>query len=216
MKKYKWLYLWISAAALLVFGIIMLINKEFGKSIIFYLTGGLLVLFVIIRFIPLIKTTRNSWAVAINAIEMFVDLVIGVLMIVLTSQIEDKELLYKFYPFLLGGVLYVRGVVYFSEVCFFETKVEKSKFFVNLILITVGAIIIGRFNDFDVDSIRWLLGLAFGICGVVSVVDGIINYNNTCNDNLDCNCRNNSNCNCNNNLNSRNINNSCGCFRNNL
>ena len=178
MKKYKWLYLWIAAAALLVFASIILINAEFGKSVIFYLTGALLVIFVLIRFVPLLKTTRNNWAVAINAIEMFIDLVIGVLMIVLTAKVEDKDILYKFYPFLVGGVIYVRGVVYFAEVCFFQTKVETPKFFVSLALITAGSVIMGRYNCFNVNSIRWLIGIAFAICGVVAVGDGYINYNN--------------------------------------
>lgn len=178
MKKYKWLYLWIAAVALIVFASLVLFNAEFGRSVIFYITGVLLVVFVIIRFIPLIRTTRNNWAIALNAIEMFVDLVIGVLMVVLTAKVEDKDVLYKIYPFLVGGVIYARGVVYFSEVAFFETKVEKAKFFVNLALITAGSVIIARFDNFNVDSIRWLLGIAFAICGVVAVGDGYINYNN--------------------------------------
>ena len=178
MKKYKWLYLWIAAAALIVFASVVLFNAEFGRSIIFYLTGVLLVAFVIIRFVPLLKTTRNNWAVAINAIEMFIDLLVGVLMIFLTAKIEDKTTLYKFYPFLVGGVLYVRGTVYFAEVCFFQTKVETPKFFVNLLLITIGSIIMGRYNNFQVDSVRWLVGIIFAICGGVAIVDGTINYNN--------------------------------------
>lgn len=178
MKKYKWLYLWIAAVALLVFGLTVILNSEFGKSVIFYVTGGMLIGFVIIRFVPLIKTSRNNWAIAINAIEMFVDLVIGVLMIFLTAKVEDKEFLYKFYPFLVGGVIYIRGSVYFVEVAFFNTKVETSKFFVSLALITAGAVIMGRYDNFNVNSIRWILGIAFTICGIVAVGDGYINYNN--------------------------------------
>ena len=170
MKKYKWLYLWMAAAALLVFATVILANGEFGRSIIFYLTGVLLVIFVIIRFVPLLKTTRNNWAVAINAIEMFVDFAIGVLMIVLTAKVEDKALLYKFYPFLVGAVVYVRGAVYFAEVCFFKTKVETAKFFINLALITVGSVIMGRYNNFNVDSIRWLIGIVFAICAAVATL----------------------------------------------
>lgn len=178
MKKYKWLYLWIAAAALIVFAVVMFLNKEFGNNIIFYLTGSLLIIFVIIRFIPLIKTSKNKWAIAMNAIEMFVDLVIGILFIVLTAKLEDMEFLNKVYPFLLGGVVYIRGAVYFSEICFFETKIEISKFFVNLALITIGSVIIARFDNFDVDSIRILIAFIFAICGILSTVDGIINYNN--------------------------------------
>lgn len=178
MKKYKWLYLWVAAAALIVFAVVMFLNKEFGNNIIFYLTGALLIIFVVIRFIPLIKTSRNKWAIAMNAIEMFVDFVIGILFIVLTAKLENNDILDKIYPFLLGGVVYVRGAVYLAEICFFETKLETPKFFINLALITAGSVIIGRYDNFDVDSIRVLIGIVFSLCGVVSTVDGIINYNN--------------------------------------
>lgn len=178
LKKYKWLYLWIAGAALAVFAIAMFLNKEFGNSIVFYLSGALLIAFVIIRFVPLLKTTRSTWAIAINAIEMFVDLVVGILMIVLTAKAEDSSSLNKYFPFLLGGILYVRGLIYLVEVAFFNTKVEKIKFFINVLLITLGTLVLARYDDFSVDSMRYLLVLAFSVCAIISIVDGIINYNN--------------------------------------
>ena len=48
----------------------------------------------------------------------------------------------------------------------------------SLILITVASVIIGRFDNFSVDSMRWVLLLAFGLCSLVSIVGGIKNYNN--------------------------------------
>jgi len=177
-KNFKWLYLWIAAAALVVFATVLFLNSEFGNNIVFYVTGVLLIIFVIIRFIPLIKTTREKWAIVINSIEMFVDLVVGVLMIVLTAKVEDPTELYMFYPFLVGGILYVRGAVYFTEIAFFKTKVEIPQFFINIALITAGAVIIGRFDDFSVDSMRYLIGVIFAISGIVCTVDGFINFNN--------------------------------------
>ena len=186
LKKYKWIYLWIIGAAIVVFSIVMLLNKEFGNSIVFYLTGALLVVFIIVRFIPLIKTTKNKWAIVMNSIEMFIDLVVGVLMIVFTAKqgesAEGAEDTYKFletlYPFLIGGVLYARGGVYFAETSFFKTKPEISKFFVSLGLLTLGAVIMARYENFSVDSMRYMFGIIFTLCGVYAVVDGIINYNN--------------------------------------
>ena len=122
LKKYKWLYLWIVGCALAVLSVVMLVSKEFGNSIVVYLFGALLVGFTIIRFVPLVKTSREKWAIAVNAIEMFVDFVVGVLMIVLTATVEDTTTLYLFFPFLLGGVLYARGVIYLVEVVFLNTK----------------------------------------------------------------------------------------------
>lgn len=178
VKKLKWLYLWITGAALAVFAVTMFLSREFGNSIVFYVSGALLITFVIIRFIPLIKTTRDRWAIAINAIEMFIDLVVGVLMIVLTANNEDTTAINKFFPFLLGGILYARGLIYLSEIVFFNTKVEKTKFFINILLITAGSVVIARYNDFSVDSMRFLLAFAFSLCSVITIVDGFINYNN--------------------------------------
>lgn len=178
LKKYKWLYLWVVGAALAVFSVVMLVNPEFGNSVVFYLTGALLVVFVIIRFVPLIKTTREKWAIAVNAIEMFVNFVVGILMIVLTANIEDTKFLFTLYPFLLGAILYARGVIYLVEVVFLNTKAEKVKFLLSIILITAASVIIGRFDNFSVDSMRLILLLAFAVCSVISIVGGINNYNN--------------------------------------
>ena len=178
LKKYKWLYLWVVGAALAVFSVVMLVNPEFGNSVVFYLTGALLVVFVIIRFVPLIKTTREKWAIAVNAIEMFVNFVVGILMIVLTANIEDTKFLFTLYPFLLVSILYARGVIYLVEVVFLNTKAEKVKFLLSIILITAASVIIGRFDNFSVDSMRLILLLAFAVCSVISIVGGINNYNN--------------------------------------
>lgn len=178
IKKFKWLYLWVAGAALAVFSIAMFLSKEFGNSIVFYLSGALLIVFVIIRFVPLIKTTRERWAIAINAIEMFADLVVGILMIILTSTSEDTANIYKYFPFLLGGILYARGFIYLVEIVFFNTKVEKLQFFLSLLLITGGTVIVARYNNFSVDSMRLLIAFVFAFCSVVSIVDGFINYNN--------------------------------------
>ena len=64
----------------------MLIIKKFGQDVVLYISAALLIAFVLIRFIPLIKTTRNRWAICINAIEMFVDLIAGILIIVFTLK----------------------------------------------------------------------------------------------------------------------------------
>ena len=178
LKKFKWLYLWIVGAALAVFSVVMFLNPEFGNSIVFYLSGTLLIIFVIIRFVPLINTTRGKWAIVVNAIEMFVNFVVGVLIIILTARVEDTKFLYSLFPFLLGIILYARGVIYLVEVVFLKTNAEKGKFLLSLILITVASVIIGRYDNFSVDSMRWVLLLAFGLCSLVSIVGGIKNYNN--------------------------------------
>ena len=177
LKKYKWLYLWIAAAGLIAFGLIVLIWKEFGQSVVIFISGLLLIAFVLIRFIPLIKTTRNKWAITINAIEMFIDLVVGVLLIVFTVKEGTSATDFnKIYPFILGGVLYLRGLVYLLELSFFEGKKEAVKFIVHLAILTIGVVIMARYDSFTTESFRWIFGLAFCLSGGIAGVDGGNNY----------------------------------------
>ena len=178
LKKYRWLYLWIASAALLTFAIILFLSSTFRESFVFYVTGAILVIFVIIRFIPLVKTSRENMAIALNVVEMLVDMIVGILMIVLTAKLQDKKLLDTLYPFLIGGVIYARALVYFVEISFLKTKPEKLKFFIHIALLTVGSVIMARFDNFNPNSLGFVIGVIFALSGVFTLTDGIINYNN--------------------------------------
>ncbi len=169
--KYRWVYLWIVAVAAIVFGLLMLFIKEFGQSVIYVITGFAILLFVIIRFIPLIKTISNKWALVINITELLLDLFVSVITLIFVFKGDVNEMV-GFYPFLLGGVLYVRGFVYLLEVVFFKTEPKTSKFFIHLLLLTVGTVIIARFDSYTIEALRWLFGLAFTIGGVAATIDG--------------------------------------------
>lgn len=178
LKKYRWLYLWIASAALLTFAIILFLSSTFRESFVFYVTGAILVIFVIIRFIPLVKTSRENMAIALNVVEMLVDMIVGILMIILTAKLQDKKLLDTLYPFLIGGVIYARALVYFVEISFLKTKPEKLKFFIHIALLTVGSVIMARFDNFNPNSLGFVIGVIFALSGVFTLTDGIINYNN--------------------------------------
>jgi hypothetical protein len=178
LKKYRWLYLWIASAALLTFAVVLFLSSTFRESFVFYVTGAILVIFVIIRFIPLVKTSRENMAIALNVVEMLVDMIVGILMIILTAKLQDKKLLDTLYPFLIGGVIYARALVYFVEISFLKTKPEKLKFFIHIALLTVGSVIMARFDNFNPNSLGFVIGVIFALSGVFTLTDGIINYNN--------------------------------------
>jgi len=175
LKKYKWLYLWVAAAALIVFGLVMIFAPEFGRSVVLYISAALLIAFVIIRFVPLIKTTKNKWAICINAIEMALEFLVGVLIVVaaIKGNISSYEGLYSY---LFGGILYARGFVYLIETEYFGTKAEVGKFFLHIILLTLGTILIVRHDNLT-EELRWIIAIVFLITGVVCVIDGGNNYN---------------------------------------
>ena len=175
-NKYRWIYLWIATAALLTISVILFVSPSFRESFIFYITGALLIIFVIIRFVPLIKTTRESMAIALNAIEMFVQLLVGILIIVFTAKFASKEILNKCYPFLIGGVLYIRAVIYFVEISFLKTKPEKIKFFVHLLILTAGTIIMARYDAYEPENLGFVIAVLFALCGLFTLIDGSKNY----------------------------------------
>ena len=117
-------------------------------------------------------------ALALNVIEMLVDMIVGILMIILTAKLQDKKLLDTLYPFLIGGVIYARALVYFVEISFLKTKPEKLKFFVHIALLTVGSVIMARFDNFNPNSLGFVIGVFFALSGIFTLTDGIINYNN--------------------------------------
>ena len=108
---------------------------------------------------------------------MFIDLVVGVLLIVFTVKEGTSATDFnKIYPFILGGVLYLRGLVYLLELSFFEGKKEAVKFIVHLAILTVGVVIMARYDSFTTESFRWIFGLAFCLSGGIAGVDGGNNY----------------------------------------
>ena len=59
---------------------------------------------------------------------------------------------------------------------FFEGKKEAVKFIVHLAILTVGVVIMARYDSFTTESFRWIFGLAFCLSGGIAGVDGGNNY----------------------------------------
>ena len=172
-SKYKWLYLIVAAVAALVFGFLMLFLKDFRNSVVYYITGAFLIVFVLVRLIPFFKTERNRYALLINVLEMIIDLGIGVALIVITVQKGGEE--NSLYPFLLGGVIYLRGFIYLVEITFLKTKMQPLLFFIHVAAITLGSVIIAL--GLQSDTIGYVIAVLFLCAGIFAVVDGSINFN---------------------------------------
>lgn len=175
--QYKWLYLWIAAAGLLTLGLLMILSQDLGQAIVLVITAIILILSVIIRIVPLIKTLRGVAARLLNILAMLIDLGVGFAVIFIALGGEDLAEYGILYPFLIGFALFFQGLVYVIETIFLKTKGEVFKFIIHIFLLTLGTVIMARFDSFTTEYFRWVVGVAFLLCFLFATIDGIFHYN---------------------------------------
>lgn len=175
IKKYIWLFEWIAASIILAVGFVI----GFVDGVVLIATGISLVLIALLRSIPLIKTLKDKLMKWINFGEILINIIVGIVMIVLAinSWKEDSEIvLGNVYGYLLGGVLFLRGVVYFIGTSFRDEHTDITKFIANLLFLSVGVWFISRPTD-EKTLGYFVLGIAC-LCALFIIFDGIKNYNN--------------------------------------
>jgi hypothetical protein len=158
MSKLKYGYGWalkfLLAAILVGIGIYMF----FASEVVYTITGVAIVIFSIFRVVPLMKSLNKEVLRTINLIEIIFDTLIGVLMvyIALTRNLEDEAIWGLVYRYALAFFFYIRALVYFNSVVFFGEKTEVPKFWIHIILLTIGAII-AVLPEFDYGSVALFL-----------------------------------------------------------
>lgn len=154
-KTYGWILKFIAAALILALGIVFrFILKDDAQIFVLVLTGMVLLIFGLFRIIPLVKTLKNKTLKILNIIEVSVNIIIGFLMLYFAFFQEGK--LGNLYGYLLGGVFYLRGLVYFVSVVLVHEKTYPIHFWVHLAFLTLGVVIF--FNgDISTDTIVWII-----------------------------------------------------------
>lgn len=174
ITTYKFWFKIFGAVLLIIFGFLLLFKKDVAKSIVLIFTGGVFVLFSLVRFVPLFKKLKKPWSKVLNVAEIIIDLVIGVVLVVtaiMTFGEEQKgfiEFCSKHYNVLIGFVLWFRGFVYFICTILFGEKTDKLQFFTHIAAITAGGFFIGRkidleFASYVLAALAFLSALAIGI-----------------------------------------------------
>lgn len=171
LKKYVWLFEWIAAALILALGIYVAVEP----SVLYLVAGIAITILGLFRLVPLLKTTEDKVLKFIYLGEMIVNVVVGILLIVLfTNQNTDNG---KLLGYLVGGVLYLRALIYFIATIFRKEGTDVPKFITHIVLITAGTAIITR-GGFSDQQLAWLLlGIAV-LTAAVMVIMGYSNYNN--------------------------------------
>ena len=117
---YGWVIKWILAAILIAAGILM---KVYDQQVVYAATGIAIVLFSVLRVVPLLKTLKKEFVRTLNLIEIIFDTIMGCVMIyVVVSGKASDAFWVGIYGYLLAVFFYVRGFVYLG--CWYDL-VEK-------------------------------------------------------------------------------------------
>ncbi|MDD4000099.1 MAG: hypothetical protein PHX62_04300 [Bacilli bacterium] len=170
-KKYLWLFEFIGVAIILAVGVFAFVKQE----VFLYITGFALIIFGLLRVIPLIKTTKDLVLKIVYTVEIVFNIVAGVLLIVEGGKGDEyNENLMRY---LVGAVFYVRGAIYFYSTVIRKEATDYLKFFVHLLLITLGVIIFVT-SFFTVKNMAWVVLVLAILSAIFIGFSGYKNYKN--------------------------------------
>lgn len=170
-KKYLWLFEFIGVALIIGLGVVILAVH----SVLMIIVGSAFIIFGLMRLIPLIRTTDDKVAAVIFGVEIFVNIVIGIVMIYLTTR-EDAQDMGALFGYLIGAVLYLRGLIYFFTSSVRKEETDGVNFLVHIGLFTLAVVIIAR-GGFEQETLAWVIFALAVISSLFIGLDGYSNYN---------------------------------------
>lgn len=169
-KKYLFVFEFLGVAIILAVGIFAVAKP----SIFLYIVGLALIIFGAFRVIPLVKTTKDKWMKLIYTVEIVINIVAGVLLVLEGGKDPYNENLMRY---LVGGVLYLRGFLYFFATVIRGESTDHVKFFTHIAVITLGPIIIIN-NIFNEKVLSWIVLVMAILSAIFISISGIKNYKN--------------------------------------
>ncbi|MFA5066727.1 MAG: hypothetical protein WC466_01585 [Candidatus Izemoplasmatales bacterium] len=180
MKKpkfgYGWLIKWILAAILIAAGILM---KIYDEEVVYATTGIAIVIFSLLRVIPLLKTLKKEVLRTINLIEIIFDTIMGGVMVYVVFSGKATEAFWLgLYGYLLAVFFYARGLIFFLSLFYWGEKSEGMKFWFHIVCLTIGtAIFVLAVQAVDIISTLGWIVLFISVGGAVYLgVDGFGGY----------------------------------------
>jgi len=169
-KKYLFVFEWLGAAILLAVGIFAMVKPE----IFLYIAGFVLIIFGLLRLYPLLKTTKDRLMMSIYLVEILLNVIIGVFLIIEGGKDDPSTTILRY---TIGGVLWLRGVIYFFAAVMRKEATDHVKFWTHIALFTLGPIIV--FTDFfEQKNLALILLILAILSAVVISFDGYKNYKN--------------------------------------
>jgi len=182
MKNYKFWFKLIGGVILLIFAIAMIFNRSFGEKMVVGVFGGIIFLYGLYRIYPLIKTLEKKWSKILCLVEILADIIVGIMMLVGGFNFANEankfsDFMNKNFRFFLGGVVYLRGLVYCTSSILFSEKSDWKQFVANIICLTFGVMIV-CLEQFNVGNLVWvMIVLAFGSGAYIAGEGGIDYFN---------------------------------------
>lgn len=162
---YGWVLQFVLAAILLGVGIYM----AFADEVVYAITGVTIVVFSLFRVYPLLKSLNKEILRTLNLIEIIFDTLIGIMLIYIAvtykDTLSDQRVWSQVYRFSLVFFLYARGLIYFNSVVFLGEKTEVPKFWMHIIVLSLGAVI-ATYPDFGYK----MVGMLFLIISLIGSV----------------------------------------------
>lgn len=175
--EYGWVVKWVLAAILIAAGILM---KIYDEEIVYATTGLAIVIFSLLRVVPLMKTLKKEVLRTINLIEVIFDTILGgvMLFVVFSGKLQTQNVWTGLYGYMLTFFLLARGIIYFVSLYYFEEKTEPIKFWFHLICISLGSVILTLSilgNDI-IPALGWMILFISVSGGVYLGYDGFGGY----------------------------------------
>lgn len=142
LEKYTWqLNLFYTIVMLTVATLLAIFNSE---STMVPLVGALLIIYAFYRLIQMIRKKEKTVTVKLYLIEIVSQILIGILLIyiILFSDIELGVL----FGYLVGGLLIIRGTLYFYGTRVQDHTEELTTFFMHIAAISAGTYLIIQGN----------------------------------------------------------------------
>lgn len=166
---YGWVVKFVLAAILLGVGIYMV----FADEVVYAITGVTIIIFSLFRVYPLLKSLHKEILRTLNLFEVIFDTLIGIMMIYIAltygDDLSSQALWGQVYRFSLVFFFYARGLIFFNSVVFLGEKTEVPKFWIHILVISLGAII-AVYPDFNYE----VVGIFFLIISLIGA--GYLGY----------------------------------------
>lgn len=154
---YGWLVKFILAAILIAAGILL---KVYEVQVVYASTGIAIVLFSLLRVVPLMKTLKREVLRTINLIEIIFDTIMGGLMIYIAfAGLATDAFWVSVYGYLLAVFFYARAIIYFVSMYYFGEKTEGNKFWFHIVCITMApaVFVLTILNQDIITTLGWLV-----------------------------------------------------------
>jgi len=189
LKNYTFWFKIIGGVVLLAFTIAMIFSstKNDAGEVVYLrdqlavgVFGGLILVYAVIRVIPLFKTLEKGWSKFLNIIEVLIDVVVGAMLISGGFNFSQENSNYasfviKNFRYFLGAVLYIRGLIYCITSIIFGEKSDGKQFAANILCLTAGVAIF-CLEKFEVKYLAFIMLFLSGLSGAYLVGEGGYNY----------------------------------------